>query len=124
MGYDMKTTQPHGRTAYARAPHNINHSHQKYSRLEKLLGETDEAYKEYVRYDGHMNGDFADFAIQSINQFQRALRNPHLTPEDLAWALRKCDRLKAAAKQAGIPWAILAAACLSGKSTLLGSNDQ
>lgn len=96
---------------------------QKYSRLERLLGETDEAYKEYVQGGGHMNGDFADFAVQSISQFQRALHNPYLTQEDLAWALRKCDRLKVAAEQAGVPWPILAAACLAGKADLATANS-
>lgn len=96
---------------------------QKYSRLERLLGETDEAYKDYVKCGGNLNGDFADFAIQSINSFQRALRNPYLTAEDLAWALRKCDRLKPAAEQAGVPWAILAAACLAGRGNMNGVND-
>ena len=47
-----------------------------------------------------------------------------LTEEDLAWALRKCDRLKSAAAQAGVPWTILAAACLAGKNNLFGVNDQ
>ncbi len=97
---------------------------QKYSRLEKLLAETDEAYNNYVRGGGTLNGDFADFAIQSINCFQRALRNPYLTEDDLAWALRKCDRLKPAAEQVGVPWVILAAACLSGKNHLSGINDR
>ena len=100
------------------------HSNQKFSRLELLLGETDEAFKEYIKCDGHMNGDFADFASQYINHFQRALHNPSLTTEDLAWALRKCDRLKSAAEQAGVPWKILAAACLAGKNNLFGVNDR
>lgn len=97
---------------------------QKYSRLERLLGETDDAYQHYLQCGGHMNGDFADFAVQSINQFQRALKNPSLTAEDLAWALRKCDRLKTAAQQAGVPWKTLAAACLAGKANLSGANDR
>ncbi|MCB9965369.1 MAG: hypothetical protein H6855_04735 [Rhodospirillales bacterium] len=95
----------------------------KYSHLERLLGETEEAYNNYLQNDGHMNGDFADFALQSINCFQRALRNPYLTKEDLAWALRKCDRLKPAAEQAGVPWTILAAACLSGRNNLFSANQ-
>lgn len=115
MGFPMATL--HSVTENRPAP-------QKYSRLERLLGETDEAYKDYVKCGGHMNGDFADFAVQSINSFQRALRNPYLTVEDLAWALRKCDRLKPAAEQAGVPWTILAAACLSGKGNLVGTNER
>ena len=98
-------------------------THEKYSRLERLLGETDEAYRNYIDQAGHMNGDFAEFATQSLASFQRAMRNPYLTREDLAWALRKCDRLKPAAAQAGVPWTILAAACLAGKNNLANAND-
>lgn len=115
MGYDM--------TAYMNTAAR-RRNNQKYSQLELLLGETDEAYQEYIKCDGHMNGDFAEFATQYINLFQRALHNPTLTTDDLAWALRKCDRLKGAAEQAGVPWTILAAACLAGKNNLNGANDQ
>ncbi len=99
-------------------------SEQKYSRLEKLLGETNDAYMNYVHGGGHMNGDFADFAAQSINLFQRALHNPNLSEEDLSWALRKCDRLKSAAEIAGVPWTMLAAACLSGKASMINVNNR
>ena len=86
------------------------------ARVERLLEETLEAYHQYTDAGGPMVGDYAEFATQSLNCFQRALKNPDLSTEDLAWALRRCARLKRAAKQAGLSWASLTAAALSGRA--------
>lgn len=91
------------------------HSYSTDDRVERLLEETLEAYHQYTEAGGPMVGDYAEFATQSLSCFQRALRNPDLSTEDLAWALRRCARLKRAAKEAGISWASLTAAALSGQ---------
>lgn len=84
--------------------------------VEQLLEETLEAYHHYTQAGGPHVGDYAEFATQSLNCFQRALKNPHLSTDELAWALRRCSRLKRAAKEAGISWATLTAAALSGQN--------
>jgi hypothetical protein len=93
------------------------------ARLVRLLEDTDEAYHQYTEMGGPMCGDYAEFASQSLNCFRRVLRNPELSREDLAWALRRTSRLRKAANEAGIPWTMIAAACLNGKNGLNGAND-
>ena len=90
-------------------------------KLQALLEETDNAFRQYVRSGGSMGADYGEFAAQSLTSFRRMLRNPHLTREDLAMALRKCCRLRTAAEEAGIPWTSLAAACLAGQSNFFGT---
>lgn len=92
-------------------------------KLVRLLEDTDEAYHHYTEMGGPMCGDYAEFASQSLSCFRRVLRNPELSREDLAWALRRTSRLRKAAFEAGIPWTMIAAACLSGKDRLNSAND-
>ena len=107
--------------------HNSEHSNNGVTALhsarpiEQLLEESFDAYEKYVTANGGFDSDFAEFASQAIACFRKALGNPDLSREDLAWALRRASRLRAAAVDAGMPWSSITAACLTGERYINGA---
>lgn len=61
---------------------------EKKSRITGLIQETSNAYTLYHE-SGYANGDYADFATLSIEEFQGLLRDPNLTRRRLSKLLRR-----------------------------------
>ena len=75
--------------------------------VRKVLEDTGFAYT--LSCESHINSDYADFASsQALNSFQRALRDPNLTYDDLCAILRKAST-RASSRQCKTPWSMFMA---------------
>lgn len=75
--------------------------------VRKVLEDTGFAYT--LSCESHINSDYADFAsTQALSSFQRALRNPNLTYDDLCAILRKASS-RASSRQCKTPWSMFMA---------------
>lgn len=59
-----------------------------HDKITGLIQETSNAYTLYHE-SGYANGDYADFAALSLNDFKELLRNPNLTRRKLSKMLRR-----------------------------------
>lgn len=79
--------------------------------VRKVLEDTGHAYT--LTCESHVNADYADYAsTQALDSFQKALKNPHLTYEDLCAILRKASS-KANTRQCKTPWSMFMANYIS-----------
>lgn len=84
--------------------------------VRKVLEDTGFAYT----LESHVNSDYADYASsQSLELFQRALKNPNLTYDDLCQILRKASS-RASSRQCKTPWSMFMANYISKHC---GAND-
>lgn len=79
--------------------------------VRKVLEDTGYAYT--LTCETHVNSDYADFASsQALNSFQKALKNPDLTYDDLCAILRKASS-RASSRQCKTPWSMFMANYIS-----------
>ncbi len=79
--------------------------------VRKVLEDTGFAYT--LSCESHVNADYADFASsQALDSFQRALKNPDLTYDDLCAILRKASS-RASSRQCKTPWSMFMANYIS-----------
>ena len=79
--------------------------------VRKVLEDTGFAYT--LSCESHVNSDYADFASsQALESFQRALKNPSLTYDDLCAILRKASS-RASSRQCKTPWSMFMANYIS-----------
>ena len=87
--------------------------------VRKVLEDTGFAYT-LTCESQHVNSDYADYASsQALNSFQRALKNPSLTYDDLCAILRKASS-RASSRQCKTPWSMFMANYISKHC---GAND-
>lgn len=79
--------------------------------VRKVLEDTGHAYT--LTCESHVNTDFADYAsTQALDSFKKALKDPHLTYEDLCAILRKASG-RANSRQCKTPWSMFMANYIS-----------
>lgn len=79
--------------------------------VRKVLEDTGYAYT--LTCESHVNSDYADFAsTQALESFQRALKNPNLSYEDLCQVLRQASS-RASSRQCKTPWSMFMANYIS-----------
>lgn len=79
--------------------------------VRKVLEDTGFAYT--LSCETHVNSDYADFASsQALDSFQKALKNPSLTYDDLCMILRKASN-RASSRQCKTPWSMFMANYIS-----------
>lgn len=79
--------------------------------VRKVLEDTGFAYT--LSCESHVNADYADFASsQALDSFQKALKNPDLTYDDLCAILRKASS-RASSRQCKTPWSMFMANYIS-----------
>ncbi|HPD82747.1 MAG: hypothetical protein R3D88_04465 [Alphaproteobacteria bacterium] len=80
----------------------------KKEKVRKVLEDTGFAYTLSCESQ-HINSDYADYAsTQALASFQRALKDPHLTYDDLCAILRKASS-RASSRQCKTPWSMFMA---------------
>ena len=76
--------------------------------VRKVLEETNYAYMLSCETQ-HMNSDYADYAgTHSLTSFQRALKDPNLTYEELCKILRRAST-RESGRQCKTPWSLFMA---------------
>lgn len=90
--------------------------------VRKVLEDTGFAYT--LSCESHVNADYADFASsQALDSFQKALKNPNLSYDDLCTILRKASN-RASSRQCKTPWSMFMANYISKHcNTNSNSND-
>ena len=79
--------------------------------VRKVLEDTGYAYT--LTCESHVNADYADFAsTQALESFQRALKKPDLTYDDLCMILRQASN-RANSRQCKTPWSMFMANYIS-----------
>jgi hypothetical protein len=79
--------------------------------VRKVLEDTGHAYT--LMCQSHVNSDYADFASsQALSSFQKALKNPNLSYDDLCVILRKASS-RASSRQCKTPWSMFMANYIS-----------
>lgn len=79
--------------------------------VRKVLEDTGYAYA--LTCESHINSDYADFASsQALESFQRALKNPNLSYDDLCKILRRASS-RASSRQCKTPWSMFMANYIS-----------
>lgn len=79
--------------------------------VRKVLEDTGFAYT--LTCESHVNSDYADYASsQALSSFQRALRDPNLSYDDLCAILRKASS-RASSRQCKTPWSMFMANYIS-----------
>ena len=79
--------------------------------VRKVLEDTGYAYT--LTCESHVNSDYADFAsTQALESFQRALKNPNLSYDDLCAILRRASS-RASSRQCKTPWSMFMANYIS-----------
>ncbi len=79
--------------------------------VRKVLEDTGHAYT--LMCQSHVNSDYADFASsQALSSFQKALKNPNLSYDDLCVILRKASN-RASSRQCKTPWSMFMANYIS-----------
>ena len=92
----------------------------KKAKVRKVLEDTGFAYTLSCESQ-HVNSDYADYAsTQALESFQRALKNPNLTYDDLCMILRKASS-RASSRQCKTPWSMFMANYIAKHCG--GSND-
>ena len=90
------------------------------AKVRKVLEDTGFAYTLSCESQ-HINSDYADYAsTQALASFQRALKNPNLSYDDLCAMLRKASS-RASSRQCKTPWSMFMANYISKHSG--GGND-
>lgn len=80
--------------------------------VRKVLEDTGFAYTLSCE-NQHINSDYADYASQqALDSFQRALKNPNLSYDDLCVILRKASS-RASSRQCKTPWSMFMANYIS-----------
>ena len=84
----------------------------KKTKIRKILEDTGFAYTLSCESQ-HINADYADYAsTQALESFQRALKDPNLTYNDLCTILRQASS-RASSRQCKTPWSMFMANYLS-----------
>ena len=79
----------------------------KQEKVQKLLRETKDAYR--IMCKSHVNADYADYASSnSLSSFQKALRDPDLTYDQLCKILRRAS-VRENNRQCKTPWSLFMA---------------
>lgn len=79
----------------------------KQKKVRKVLRETKEAYR--IMCKSHVNSDYADYASSnSLSSFQKALRDPDLTYDQLCTMLRRAS-IRENHRQCKTPWSLFMA---------------
>ncbi len=79
--------------------------------VRKVLEDTGYAYT--LTCESHVNSDYADFAsTQALESFQRALKDPSLSYDDLCAILRRASS-RASSRQCKTPWSMFMANYIS-----------
>ncbi len=82
------------------------------TKVRKVLEDTGFAYTLSCESQ-HINSDYADYASsQALASFQRALKDPNLSYEDLCQILRKASS-RASSRQCKTPWSMFMANYIS-----------
>ncbi len=80
----------------------------KKKKVQQVLEDTGFAYSLSCETE-HINADYADYAsTQALRSFQRALRNPNLTYEELCVMIRRASG-EANSRQCKTPWSMFMA---------------
>lgn len=78
------------------------------AKVQKVLEETNNAYK-ITCETAHVNTDYADYAsASSLSSFQKALRDPDLTYDQLCKILRRAS-VRENHRQCKTPWSLFMA---------------
>jgi len=78
------------------------------AKIQKVLEETNGAFQMTCEHT-HINTDYADYAsASSLSSFQRALKDPNLSYDDLCQMLRRAS-LRENHRQCKTPWSLFMA---------------
>lgn len=77
-------------------------------KVQKVLEETNDAFRMTCEYS-YMNTDYADYAsASSLSSFQKALKDPDLTYDELCKMLRRAS-IRENHRQCKTPWSLFMA---------------